>query len=91
MLLLAPSTSAWLIASTCSTCGHHWLLRAPLIPSPPSIASRVRIRQGVNDSTLPLAHTCFFNLELPEYSKYDTMVERVLTAVHCSVGYYGIL
>ncbi len=27
--------------------------------------------QGVNDSTLPLAHTCFFNLELPEYSKYD--------------------
>ena len=25
--------------------------------------------QGVNDSTLPLAHTCFFNLELPEYSK----------------------
>ena len=48
-------------------------------------------KQGVNDSTLPLAHTCFFNLELPEYSTYEIMRERVLKAVQCSVGYYGIL
>lgn len=56
-----------------------------------SIHSRVHDSQGTNDSTLPLAHACFFNLELPEYSAYETLRKRLLTAMNYSVGYYGIV
>jgi len=33
------------------------------------------------DKTLPLSHTCFFELELPEYSTFDIMKEKLLYAV----------
>jgi E3 ubiquitin-protein ligase HERC2 len=36
------------------------------------------------DSYLPQSHTCFFALELPQYSSMDVMSERVVYAVsHC--------
>lgn len=34
------------------------------------------------DGALPKADTCFFNLELPDYSSKDIMRERILLAIH---------
>lgn len=34
------------------------------------------------DGALPKADTCFFNLELPEYSSKDVMKQRILLAIH---------
>ncbi len=37
------------------------------------------------DKYLPVAHTCFFQLELPEYSSVDIMYQKVLFAItHCT-------
>ena len=33
------------------------------------------------DSYLPQAHTCFFSMELPEYSSEQVMRERLLYAI----------
>jgi hypothetical protein len=38
-------------------------------------------RPGAPDS-LPLAHTCFFSVELPEYSSEEVMRARLLAALH---------
>ena len=35
---------------------------------------------------LPLAHTCFFQLELPQYSSDAIMKERLLVAIHFGAG-----
>eukprot|EP01006_Ploeotia_vitrea_P029336 TRINITY_DN61905_c0_g3_i1.p1 TRINITY_DN61905_c0_g3~~TRINITY_DN61905_c0_g3_i1.p1 ORF type:complete len:182 (+),score=25.86 TRINITY_DN61905_c0_g3_i1:238-783(+) len=36
------------------------------------------------DAFLPLSHTCFFSLELPEYSSRQVMQQRLLYAItHC--------
>lgn len=34
------------------------------------------------DKALPKADTCFFNLELPDYSTYDIARERLLLAIN---------
>ena len=34
------------------------------------------------DGALPKADTCFFNLELPDYSSSVIMRERILLAIH---------
>jgi len=37
------------------------------------------------DDYLPVAHTCFFQLELPEYSNMETMYQKIMFAcTHCS-------
>lgn len=33
------------------------------------------------DKTLPLSHTCFFELELPEYPTFEVMKEKLLYAI----------
>jgi len=38
------------------------------------------------DELLPLAHTCFFQLELPPYSTDAIMKERLLVAIHFGSG-----
>jgi len=38
------------------------------------------------DRALPIAHTCFFQIELPEYTTAKIMREKLLTAMHGSVG-----
>jgi hypothetical protein len=43
----------------------------------------------VGDDSLPLAHTCFFSIELPPYSTEAIMRQRLLTAIHFGIG--GIL
>ena len=48
-----------------------------------------QVKQGTNDSTLPMAHTCFFEVELPPYSTEAILRKRLLTAMHFSTGYTG--
>ena len=38
--------------------------------------------RNYGDDMLPLAHTCFFELELPQYSSEKIMRERLLFAIH---------
>lgn len=33
------------------------------------------------DQRLPQAHTCFFQLDLPEYSSKETLRQRILTSI----------
>jgi hypothetical protein len=37
--------------------------------------------RGPVDSALPISHTCFFSIELPDYSTLDVMTERVTFAM----------
>ena len=37
---------------------------------------------GSQDGLLPRADTCFFNFELPNYSTFEIMKERILLAIH---------
>jgi HECT-domain (ubiquitin-transferase)/Concanavalin A-like lectin/glucanases superfamily/SPRY domain len=39
-----------------------------------------------NDSSLPIAHTCFFSLELPGYSTYEILRSKLLYAIHNCVA-----
>lgn len=38
------------------------------------------------DEMLPTAHTCFFQLDLPQYSTDAIMRERLLVAIHFGAG-----
>ena len=40
-------------------------------------------------SRLPVAHTCFFAIELPEYASEEEMRHGIMTCIHYGVG--GIL
>lgn len=39
-----------------------------------------------SDEKLPVAHTCFFQLDLPQYSTDAIMRERLLVAIHFGAG-----
>lgn len=43
-------------------------------------------RRARGDAEFPLSHTCFFQIELPEYTNVRVMRERLLMALHGSVG-----
>eukprot|EP00501_MAST-03F_sp_TOSAG23-6_P002630 GSMAST32.ASY1.ANO1.2772.1 assembled CDS len=50
-----------------------------------------KLTKGNSDtSRLPLAHTCFFQIELPPYSSDEVMRQRLLTAIHYSGGEFLI-
>lgn len=41
-----------------------------------------------NPNRLPAAHTCFNQLDLPEYTSYEQLVSALTTAVNeCSTGF----
>ena len=42
--------------------------------------------KDVGDDMLPVAHTCFFQLDLPQYSTDEIMRERLLVAIHFGAG-----
>ncbi len=46
-------------------------------------------RSKDRDDRLPIAHTCFFSIELPAYATDERMKQALLTAIHYGVG--GIL
>ena len=55
----------------------------------PSLSSvghfRIELLHGRGDEALPEAHTCFFTIDLPQYSSTKVMREKLLYAIHnCS-------
>ena len=40
------------------------------------------MKTSYGDGALPKADTCFFNLELPDYSSKEIMKEKILLAIH---------
>eukprot|EP00455_Lapot_gusevi_P057883 TRINITY_DN998_c0_g1_i5.p1 TRINITY_DN998_c0_g1~~TRINITY_DN998_c0_g1_i5.p1 ORF type:complete len:424 (+),score=132.75 TRINITY_DN998_c0_g1_i5:103-1374(+) len=48
-------------------------------------------RYGVSnpDKKLPISHTCFFSIEIPEYSNIDIMTDRIRYAIHNCTGIDG--
>lgn len=40
------------------------------------------MKSNHGDGALPKADTCFFNLELPDYSSKEIMRQRILLAIH---------
>jgi hypothetical protein len=47
---------------------------------------RFKIVPKVHYDGLPLAHTCFFLIELPEYATKEIMTQRLLTAITYGAG-----
>ena len=40
---------------------------------------------GKIDESLPISHTCFFHLELPEYTTKENLKNKILYAItHCT-------
>jgi hypothetical protein len=55
------------------------------LPSHGGGSFKMELLHGRGDEALPEAHTCFFTLDLPEYSTLHVMREKLLYAVnHCS-------
>ena len=54
-------------------------------PRPFKLAAKM-----AGDETLPVAHTCFFQLDLPQYSSESIMRERLLVAIHFGTGEFII-
>ena len=50
---------------------------------------KIQRQGGVGDETLPVTHTCFFSIELPDYSTEEILKMRLLTAI--TYGVDGIL
>lgn len=44
---------------------------------------KLRFTQGMGDSHMPVSHTCFFQLDLPNYSGEEVMREKLLYAIRC--------
>ena len=56
---------------------------------PPLKEFTTKMRLTPGDGRLPIAHTCFFSIELPDYENEDEMRHGLLTAIHFGVG--GVL
>jgi HECT-domain (ubiquitin-transferase) len=58
---------------------------------PPDVAFKVgplasSAQRALGDRALPIAHTCFFQIELPAYSSERVMKEKLLVAMHGACG-----
>lgn len=56
---------------------------------PPPKDSNTKMKLNFGQGRLPVAHTCFFSIELPEYATEEEMRTGLLTAINFGVG--GIL
>jgi hypothetical protein len=57
------------------------------LPPPKEFTTPMRLTRG--DGSLPIAHTCFFSIEMPEYSTEEEMRHALLTCIHFGCG--GVL
>jgi E3 ubiquitin-protein ligase HUWE1 len=53
--------------------------------------SRFNIHKEFHTKRLPSAHTCFNQLDLPEYESYEVLREQLLTAIEQGTGYFGFV
>ena len=58
------------------------------LPPASEFTTRMRLTSA-GAATLPIAHTCFFSVELPDYCNEEEMRHGLLTAIHFGAG--GIL
>jgi hypothetical protein len=58
------------------------------LPPAKEFTTKMRLTSG-GSAVLPVSHTCFFSVELPEYTTEEKMRHGLLTAIHYGVG--GIL
>ena len=54
--------------------------RMPL--SNAGVQLKLDLLSGRGDEALPEAHTCFFSIDLPEYSSEETLRTKLLYAIH---------
>ena len=45
-----------------------------------------RLATADGEESLPVAHTCFFQVELPPYSSEEKMREKLCTTIHFGLG-----
>jgi E3 ubiquitin-protein ligase HUWE1 len=53
--------------------------------------SRFNIHKEFHTKRLPSAHTCFNQLDLPEYESYEVLREQLLRAIEQGTGYFGFV
>lgn len=58
------------------------------LPPGKEFTTKMRLTSG-GSAVLPVSHTCFFSVELPQYQTVEAMRHGLLTAIHYGVG--GIL
>ena len=51
------------------------------LPPAKDFTTQMRLTPN-SDSRLPIAHTCFFSIELPSYSSKEVLQRRLLYAIH---------
>lgn len=56
---------------------------------PPLKEFTTKMRLTPGDGRLPVAHTCFFSIEMPDYANEEEMRHGLLTAIHFGMG--GVL
>jgi E3 ubiquitin-protein ligase HUWE1 len=53
--------------------------------------SRFNIHKEYMSGRLPAAHTCFNQLDLPEYDSYEVLRQQLLTAINAGTGHFGFV
>ena len=53
--------------------------------------SRFNIHKEYMSGRLPAAHTCFNQLDLPEYESYEVLREQLLIAISQGTGHFGFV
>jgi len=60
----------------------HFVWGRSRLPPEGRWVGRFKLSKGSRIDMLPLAHTCFFQLELPEYASEEIMRDRLLFAIN---------
>lgn len=66
--------------------GRSRLPRSDAFERPFKLTRKSTPSVAAADNMLPIAHTCFFQIELPCYSSEDVMRKRLLTAATYGTG-----
>lgn len=53
--------------------------------------SRFNIHKEYSATRLPAAHTCFNQLDLPEYDSYEILRDHLLVAISQGTGHFGFV
>ena len=81
----------WKVMSSLTTKEQSMFIRfawgRSRLPPLKEFTTKMRLTPG--EGRLPVAHTCFFSVELPEYETEEEMRHGLLTAIHFGVG--GVL
>jgi len=88
---VSPKTLAlfWKVMSSLSEKDQSGFVRfawgRSRLPAAKDFTTKMRLT-AAGSSTLPVAHTCFFSVEMPSYKTEEEMRHGLLTAIHFSGG-----